>query len=164
MLAADLTSFVPGRRLDDNAHVMLRFRGGARGLLWASQVAVGNENALRLRVYGDKGGLEWHQEAPDRLWLTPFGEPKRLMTRGGAGAGPAASRMTRVPAGHPEGYLEGFANIYAEAARAIRAHRDGAAAPDVLYPTIQDGLIGMAFIEACVRSSSQNAAWVELPS
>ena len=120
-LAADLQSFVAGRRLDDNGHVLLRFEGGARGMLWCSQVAAGNENALRLRVYGEKGGLEWAQEDPNYLWYTPLGEPKRLITRAGAGAGPEAARVTRVPSGHPEGYLEGFANIYAEAARAIQA-------------------------------------------
>ena len=128
-LAADLQAFVPGRRLDDNGHVLLRFEGGARGMLWCSQVATGNENALRLRVYGEKGGLEWAQEDPNYLWYTPLGEPKRLLTRGGAGAGPAAARVSRTPGGHPEGYLEGFANIYAEAARAIRARREGKPVP-----------------------------------
>jgi predicted dehydrogenase len=161
-LAAELSSFVPGRQVDDNAHVMLRLEQGARGQLWASQVAVGNENGLRLRVHGARGGLEWDQEAPDRLWFTPFGEAKRLLTRGGAGAGHAAERLTRVPAGHPEGYIEGFANIYAEAARAIRARQTGVAAPDVHFTTIDDGLRGMAFIAACLRSSSQDAAWVTL--
>ncbi|MEM9551486.1 MAG: Gfo/Idh/MocA family oxidoreductase, partial [Pseudomonadota bacterium] len=106
-LAADLQAFVPGRQVDDNAHVLLRFGDGVRGMLWSSQVAPGNENALRLRVYGDKGGLEWAQEDPNYLWYTPFGEPKRLITRGGAGAGPQAERMSRIPPGHPEGYLEG---------------------------------------------------------
>jgi predicted dehydrogenase len=162
-IAADLTSFVPGRALDDNVHVMVRWRGGARGLLWASQVAPGNENCLTLRVHGTKGGLEWTQEDPNRLWFTPFGEPKRLITRGGAGSGAAAARVTRVPPGHPEGYLEGFANIYSEAAQAIVAARDGKAPDaDVLYPTIADGVKGVAFVEACVRSSARNAAWVSL--
>ena len=102
---------------------MLRFQGGAKGMIWASQVAPGHENGLKLRVYGEKGGLEWTQADPNYLWYTPFGEPKRLITRAGAGAGPAAARVSRVPSGHPEGYLEGFANIYQEAARAIRAAR-----------------------------------------
>ena len=162
-LAADLDSFVEGRRLDDNAHVMLRFHGGAKGMLWASQVAPGNENALKLRVYGTKGGIEWAQQQPDHLWYTPFGEPKRLITRGGAGAGAAAARVSRVPAGHPEGYLEGFANIYAEAARAIRAARRGRKPEkDVLFPTVRDGVEGVAFVEACVRSSKKNGAWTRL--
>ena len=162
-LAADLQSFVPGRRVDDNGHVLLRFEGGARGMLWCSQVATGSENALRLRVYGDKGGLAWAQEDPNYLWFTPLGEPKRLITRNGAGAGPEAARVSRVPGGHPEGYLEGFANIYAEAARAIRAKQAGAPVPaDVLYPTIEDGVTGVAFVDACVRSSSRNGAWVTL--
>ena len=160
-LAADLQAFVPGRRLDDNANVLLRYEGGARGMLWCSQVAAGSENALRLRVYGEKGGLEWAQEDPNYLCYTPLGEPKQLLTRGGAGAGPEAARMTRTPGGHPEGYLEGFANIYAEAARAIRARREGRPVPaEVVYPTIEDGLAGVAFVDACVRSSSRNGTWV----
>jgi predicted dehydrogenase len=162
-LAADLQAFVPGRRVDDNGHVLLRFEGGARGMLWCSQVAAGNENTLRIRVYGEKGGLEWAQEDPNYLWFTPLGEPKRLLTRGGTGAGPEAARVSRTPSGHPEGYLEGFANIYAEAARAILARREGREAPaDVLYPTIEDGVAGVAFVDACVRSSERNAAWVSL--
>ncbi|MBP6736654.1 MAG: Gfo/Idh/MocA family oxidoreductase [Rhodobacteraceae bacterium] len=162
-LAADLQSFVPGRRVDDNGHVLLRFEGGARGMLWCSQVAPGNENALRLRVYGEKGGLEWAQEDPNYLWFTPFGEPKRLLTRGGAGANTAAGAVSRTPGGHPEGYLEGFANIYAGAAEAIRAAQAGgrAAALDVL-PGLEAGLQGMRFVDACVRSSRQDAAWVSL--
>ena len=163
-LAADLSAFVPGRLLDDNAHVMLRFKGGAKGMLWASQVAPGNENALRLRVYGTRGGLEWEQEQPNHLWFTPFGQEKRLITRNGTSAGAAAARVSRVPGGHPEGYLEGFANIYAEAARAIRAaRRKGGKVPkDVVFPTVADGVEGVAFVEACVKSSKKNGAWVRL--
>ncbi|MEM8804022.1 MAG: Gfo/Idh/MocA family oxidoreductase [Pseudomonadota bacterium] len=162
-LAADLEAFVPGRQVDDNAHVMLRFKGGAKGMLWSSQVAPGNENALRIRVYGETGGLEWAQEDPNYLWFTPFGEPKRLITRGGADAGDAAARMSRIPPGHPEGYLEGFANIYSEAAKAILAKRKGeSVAAEVLYPTVADGLKGVSFVDACVRSSQRNAAWVKL--
>lgn len=162
-LAADLDAFVPGRRVDDNGHVMLRFEGGAKGMLWCSQVAPGNENALRIRVYGETGGLEWAQEDPNYLWHTPLDEPKRLITRNGAGAGDAAARISRIPPGHPEGYLEGFANIYSEAALAIEAHRDGRpAGADVLFPTVQDGLRGVEFVDACVRSSASDAAWVRL--
>ncbi len=160
-LAADLQSFVPGRKLDDNCHVMLRWKGGARGMIWASQVAPGNENGLRLRIYGTKGGLEWLQANPNYLHYSPFGEPTRILTRGGAGTGAAAARVTRVPPGHPEGYLEAFATIYTEAAEAIHARREGRQAdPSVIYPTVQDGLKGMQFVDACVRSSARNAAWV----
>lgn len=162
-LAADLQAFVSGRELDDNAHVMLRFDSGARGMLWSSQVAPGNENALRIRVYGETGGLEWAQEDPNYLWHTPFGEPKRLITRGGAGAGDTAARVSRIPPGHPEGYLEGFANIYSEAAAAILAARAGdTPSADVTYPTVYDGLKGMQFVSACVKSSARNAAWIKL--
>ena len=162
-LSADLQAFVSGRQLDDNAHVMMRFAGGARGMLWCSQVAPGNENGLRLRVFGEKGGIAWMQENPKQLWYTPFGQPKQLITRGGAGTGDAAARVTRVPAGHPEGYLEGFATIYREAADAITAHRAGRDLPaDVTYPTVDDGLKGVQFVDACVRSSKRDGAWVKL--
>ncbi len=162
-LSADLTSFVKGRVLDDNVHVMLRFKGGARGMLWASQVAPGNENGLKIRIYGTKGGLEWTQADPNYLWYTPFGEPKRLLTRGGAGSNAAAGRVTRVPPGHPEGYLEGFANVYTEVARAIKAARVGKKPDkDVAFPGIKDGIEGMAFIEACVKSSKANGKWTKV--
>jgi predicted dehydrogenase len=162
-ISADLQTFVQGRRLDDNAHVMLRFDGGARGMLWSSQVAPGNENALRIRVYGTRGGLEWAQEDPNYLWVTPFGEPPRRLTRANAGTGEAANRVSRIPPGHPEGYLEGFANIYSEAAAAIRAHDLGQPIPpDVHYPTVADGVEGVAFVDACVRSSGRNGAWVSM--
>lgn len=162
-LSADLSTFVEGRRVDDNVNIMLRFKGGARGMLWASQVAIGPENGLRLRVYGEKGGLEWAQEDPNYLWFTPLDGQKRLITRGGIGAGAAAGRLTRTPFGHPEGYLEGFANIYAEAARAVRAAKSGLALdPAVIYPTVEDGVAGVAFIEAAIRSSRANGQWVEI--
>jgi predicted dehydrogenase len=162
-LAADLQSFVPGRQVDDNAHIMLRFSEGARGTLWCSQVAPGNENGLRLRIYGEKGGLEWSQEDPNYLWHAPFGEPQRKITRNGPGAGDAAARLSRIPPGHPEGYLEGFANIYSEAAQAIRAAQSGGKPdPMVHYPTIKDGLNGVKFIDACIRSSQNNSNWVDL--
>ena len=162
-LSADLTTFVKGRRVDDNVHVMLRYKGGAKGMIWASQVAPGHENGLKIRVYGTKGGLEWVQADPNYLWYTPFGEPKRLITRGGAGANAAAARVTRVPPGHPEGYLEGFANIYTEVARAIKAKRAGKKPDnDVQFPGIEDGVAGMAFIEACVKSSTRNGKWVKV--
>jgi predicted dehydrogenase len=162
-LCADLSAFVKGRKVDDNDNILLRWKGGARGMLWASQVAVGNENGVKLRVYGTKGGLEWKQEDPNYLWFSPYGQPPRLITRGGHGSGPEAGRVTRVPAGHPEGYLEGFANIYSEVARAIRAARKGKK-PDkaVVFPTVEDGLKGMEFIDAAVKSSARGARWVKV--
>ena len=162
-LLAQLSTFVAGRQLDDDVQILLRYKGGARGMLWASQVAVGNENGLRLRVYGTDGGLEWSQADPNYLWFTRFGEPKRLLTRGGAAVRPEAGRVTRVPSGHPEGYLEGFATIYTEAARAIRTVREGRK-PDseVLYPTVRDGLAGMQFIDAAVRSSANGNVWTKI--
>lgn len=160
-LAADLQSFVPGRRVDDNAHVLMRYEGGARGTLWCSQVASGQENRLSIRVFGEKAGLEWQQENPNYLHVTPLGQPPYRLSRGGAGTGEAAARVTRIPSGHPEGYLEGFANIYAEAARAIIARRDGVAPdPAISFPGLKEGLEGVAFVDACVRSSKRNAAWV----
>ena len=160
-LACDLDTFVPGRALDDNVQVLMRYAGGAKGMMWACQVAPGCENGLKLRVYGDKGGLEWTQADPNYLWFTPHGEPKRLLTRGGAGAYPANTDATRVPPGHPEGYLEGFANLYDEAADAIEAAREGKRI-ETLLPDVQDGMMGMRFIDACVRSSKKNAGWVSL--
>lgn len=162
-LSADLQSFVPDRRVDDNGHVMLRYTSGARGTLWCSQVASGQENGLRLRVFGTKAGIEWGQENPNYLWVSPLGQPQYRLTRSGPGSGEAAARMTRIPAGHPEGYLEGFANIYTEAARAILTRREGKA-PDaaVTFPGLKEGLEGVAFVDACVRSSKRNGAWVKL--
>jgi predicted dehydrogenase len=162
-LCADLATFVERRRLDDNAHLMLRFEGGAKGMIWASQVAPGNENGLKLRVYGDRGGLEWRQENPNELFFSPLGEASRRITRGGPGAGDSAARVTRIPSGHPEGYIEGFANIYSEIAAAIRAARTGKPVDAaVTYPTGADGEEGVAFVEAAVRSSAAGAVWVEL--
>ncbi len=161
-LAADLTSFVEGRALDDNVQIMMRYANGARGALWACQVAPGNENGLMLRVYGTKGGLLWRQENPNQLFWSPYEKPTQILTRGGPGSGDAAARVTRVPSGHPEGYLEGFANIYSEIAAAIKAARTGKKPPEgVQFPTIEDGVKGLAFIEAAVKSSKANAKWVK---
>lgn len=151
-LSAELHSFGAGRKVDDNAHIMLRFSGGARGTLWASQVAVGCENGLRLRIYGDKAGLEWSQENPNQMHFTRFGEPKQILTRGGANTGPD---WTRTPPGHPEGYLEGFATLYNDIADVIASGTVNEA-----LPTLQDGLDGMWFIQASQQSSSKNGAWV----
>lgn len=154
-LSAELHSFVEGRQVDDNAHIRLRFEGGARGTIWASQVAVGNENGLRLRIYGDKAGLEWGQENPNVMTFARFGEPKQLITRGGAGLGGGAAQWTRIPPGHPEGYLEGFANLYTDAADVILGEGDGS-----YLPGIEDGLDGMWFIEACQKSSAADGSWI----
>ena len=162
-VSADLTSFVAGRRLDDNAHMMLRYTNGARGMLWSSQVAPGNENALRVRIYGSKAGLEFRQESPNHLWFTPLGQQPRLITRGGPGSGAAAAHATRIPAGHPEGYLEGFAQIYRDVAEQIQARWQGRA-PDPLactVPTVEDGARGMKFIEAVVESSRADGRWTD---
>ena len=162
-LAADVHTFVKGRQLDDNAHVMMRFKGGAKGMLWCSQVATGHENGLKLRVYGTKGGIEWVQADPNYLWFTELGKTRQLITRNGAGSGPDAGRVSRIPSGHPEGYLEGFATIYTEAAKAIIARRNGKKVDkDVIYPTVQDGVKGVAFVEACIASSKRNGAWVKV--
>ncbi|WP_068318734.1 Gfo/Idh/MocA family protein [Polycladidibacter hongkongensis] len=168
-VAADLSSFVEGRRVDDNANLLLRFKpvgsaAPARGQLCASQIATGKENQLTLKVYGSKAGLEWDHECPDQLRFTPLGESTRILTRAGVGANAAANRAVRVPGGHPEGYLEAFANIYAEAALAIRQQAGEVleASAHQHYPSLHDGLEGMRFIAAAVRSSNQDARWVTL--
>ncbi|MBL8808085.1 MAG: Gfo/Idh/MocA family oxidoreductase [Rhodospirillales bacterium] len=164
-VACDLQATVPGRQLDDNAQMLLRFRRGARGGLWASQVAVGRENGLCLRVYGETAGLEWRQEEPNSLRVSRLGEAPRVVTRASAAARPEAARVTRLPGGHPEGYLEAFATIYSEVARAIVAHKAGAALPsDVSFPDIGEGMRGMAFIEAAIRSGRSDARWTEIES
>jgi predicted dehydrogenase len=155
---------VPGRRLDDNIHVLLRLADGVTGMLWASQVAPGNANALRLRVYGEKGGLTWAQEDPGLLRLAMLGEAPRHIGRGSAAAGAAAARLTRLPDGCPEGFLEGFANFYGDAAELLWARIEGRAPdPDAaLLPNIHAGLAGMRFIEAVLESGRNNGAWTRL--
>ncbi len=163
-VAAELSSFVAGRALDDNGQMLLRLAGGARGGLWCSQVAAGNENALRLRVYGAKAGLDWSQDNCNALLLTPYGEPPRLIRRNGAGSLPVAARASRVPAGHPEGYLEAFAQLYCDIAEQVTARVENRA-PDpasLLVPGIEAGLRGMRFITAAVASSRADAAWTAL--
>jgi predicted dehydrogenase len=163
-LCADLSTFVAGRRVDDNCNVLLRYAGGARGMLWACQVAPGNENALKVRIYGDHGGLEWHQERPDLLQVFRYGEPPQLISRAGPGAGEAAAKVTRIPPGHVEGYLEAFANIYTGCAELIAAKLEGRE-PDSdarLVPSVEDGARGVRFITAAVESSSRGAVWTDL--
>lgn len=164
-VAADLTTFVPGRRLDDNAHVMMRYAGGAHGVLVASQVSPGNYNRLSLKVYGEKAGLEWFAHEPEVLRFSPFGEPTRILTRGGPGVGAAAASVSRMPAEHPEGYVEGFANLYRDAAALIVARRAGRTPDPALVaavPSIHDGLAGMRFIEAAVDSHENGGTWTTL--
>ncbi|MDH2436258.1 Gfo/Idh/MocA family oxidoreductase [Pokkaliibacter sp. MBI-7] len=162
-LCAEMSSFVAGRTLDDNVQILLRMRGGARATLWASQVAAGCENRLDIRLYGDKGGLEWSQEHPNQLWFTPYGGPAQLLTRGGAGATAMSRAECRVPAGHPEGYLEAFASLYRDTATAIRHYQQtGEVALSALLPGIEDGVEGMRFIDCAVRSGRDGAVWVDL--
>jgi predicted dehydrogenase len=163
-LAADLSTHVAGRKLDDNAQMLLRFANGARGSLWASQVAPGNENGLRLRIYGSKGGLEWSQEEPNHMRHAPYGQQPRIIARGGPGLSPIAASGARIPAGHPEGYLEGFAQVYRDIADLIAAYdaKSSPLAGALLVPTATDGLRGVQFVHAAVESSRQDAAWVKL--
>jgi len=159
-LSADLTSFVKGRKLDDNVQILLRFQGGARGMLWASQVAVGHENGLKLRVYGEKGSIEWVQANPNEMWYAEFGKPRQLLTRGGSIAGNVAPAMNvRIPGGHPEGYLEAFATLYSQFAEVIRGN--GKAYAGIL-PSLADGVEGMEFITAAVQSSKNDGKWTKL--
>jgi predicted dehydrogenase len=163
-LCADLTTFVGGRKLDDDGNILVRYRGGAKGVLHASQISVGEENNLNLRVYGTKAGLEWHQEHPNELIVKYPDQPAQVWRRGNGYVGAQAKRFTRIPAGHPEGYLEAFGNIYREAFRAIAAEVAGKRRPkDLDFPTIDDGVYGMAFIETAVKSARRGARWVKFP-
>jgi len=160
-ILAEATVFVPGRRVDDNVQILLRYGNGARGALWASQVAPGNDNGLRLRIFGEKGGLDWRQEQPNLLTWSPLGDAPRLIRRATTSMNAAGQRVNRIPAGHPEGYLEAFATIYSEAATAIAARRT-ASPPDpaLTFPTIEDGFAGVAMVDAVLRSSAAGAVWV----
>ncbi len=162
-VSAELTAFVEGRPLDDNAGMLLRFNDDARGMLWSSQVAAGDENNLRLRVYGESGGLAWAQEHPNQLIFTRLGEKPQVLSRSSGTLSEAAGHASRIPAGHPEGYLEGFAVLYRDVAEQITARLDGRQ-PDPLtcqVPTVEDGARGVRFIEAAVASSQQNGSWVD---
>jgi predicted dehydrogenase len=163
-VAADLSTFVPGRRLDDNVQILMRFAEGAKGMLWASQVATGNANNLRLRVYGEKAGLEWRQEEPNSLWFARLGNAPEIIRRPGPGGNSPAAHASRIPAGHPEGYLEAFAQLYADLAEQISARWTGRspAPSSLLVPNVEDGVQGMRFISATLESSRRNAQWVEI--
>ncbi len=162
-LSAEVHTFVPGRRLDDHVQAMLRYENGARGMLWASQVASGAENALRLRVYGTKANLAFDQENPNELWFTPLGGASERLTRGRVKSDIAA-HATRVPPGHPEGYLEAFAQLYLDAALQIEALDAGRPVPPQsrLLTTVDDGVEGMRFIEAMLKSSADNSRWLDI--
>jgi len=161
-ICADLTTFVPGRKLDDDGSILLRYHGGAKGILHASQICVGEENALSLRVYGEKGGLEWHQENPNTLIVKHIDKPREIYSRGNGYLSDSAKSVTRVPTGHPEGYLEAFGNIYREAFKAIDAEVNGKPIPkDIDFPTIEDGIEGMVFIDTAVKSSALGAKWLK---
>jgi len=165
-LSADIHTFVKGRLLDDNAQIMLRFKDGAKGAIWSSQVAVGNENNLKIRVYGEKGGIEWKQEDPNYLYYSKFGYPTQRVTRGSESASEEAKDITRIPPGHPEGYLEGFANIYSDVYKDLFAYINNQKydQSNNCYPTIYDGVEGMRFIETVLKSSKNNSKWVQFSS
>ncbi|MEI6148886.1 MAG: Gfo/Idh/MocA family oxidoreductase [bacterium] len=166
-LCAELTTFVKGRKLEDDGNVLVRFKGGAKGVLYASQISIGEENPLTIRVYGEKGGLEWHQEEPNTLLMKWPDRPRQVLRTGGGHSylSAAALQATRIPAGHPEGFLEAFANLYKNFAAAVRVALSGKkVSADMLdFPTIQDGVRGMAFIETVVKSSKSNQKWTNMP-
>jgi predicted dehydrogenase len=164
-LCADFTTFVAGRRLEDDGNLLIRYQGGARGVLYASQVSVGEENNLIIRVYGTKASLEWHQEHPNELTVKYQEAPSKIYRRGNGYVSDIAKRFTRIPSGHPEGFIEAFANIYLEAARAIEAVKEGKSIPpDVDYPTVEDGVLGMAFIATAVASAKNGSTWTKFVS
>lgn len=154
-VCADLTSFVPGRQVDDNIQATLDFGDGIRGSLWASQVAVGSENALRLRLIGERASLSWEQEHPNQLQFTEYGTAPRILSRNGAGFPPSLQHLCRVPAGHPEGYLEAFANLYGEIRRGLRSGKGD-------YTDVSDAVADLAFIEACLASQDNDNRWCPL--
>jgi predicted dehydrogenase len=160
-ICADLTTFVAGRALDDDGAVLMRFDNGARGVLHASQICVGEENALSIRVYGERGGLEWHQQEPNTLWLKWPDRPTQMLRTGGAYLGASAAANTRTPMGHPEGYLEAFANIYMAFAGQIRARESGQPVDErsADCPGIDAAIRGMAFIELAVAASASDTKW-----
>ncbi|MEZ4941123.1 MAG: Gfo/Idh/MocA family oxidoreductase [Saprospiraceae bacterium] len=161
-LCADISTFVPGRLLDDDGNVLLRFENGAKGILHASQISAGEENNLNIRVYGEKGGLEWHQMEPNTLLVKWLDKPAQVYRTGVGTLYPEAQASTRIPAGHPEGYLEAFATIYRNFARCIRARQEGRT-PDSLdkdYPTVADGVRGMQFIERVIASGNSTEKWL----
>ncbi len=162
-LSAELSTIVPGRQADDNGHVKLRFSNGARGLMWVSMVATGHWHGQRIRVYGEKGSLEWVQETPNELTFRPTDGPHQILARGSSYLDPAAQRVSRLWTGHPEGFIDAFANVYSDIAAAILARRDGYAADPLAFtfPTVADGVLGVRFVEAAVESNRQDGRWVD---
>jgi len=162
-LCARLDTFVPGRVLDDNATIMLEYQGGAKGLYWSSQIAVGYDNALRFRVFGSKGSIQWSQENPNYLTVSKLGEPTVTLSRGRDGFYPHAQSYSRIPSGHPEGYFEAFANIYKTFMAALAKVKSGQvpAAADLDFPGVEMGIDGVKFIGKCVESSKKGAAWID---
>lgn len=158
-LCAQFTTFVEGRPLEDDANLLLRYRGGAVGILYASQVSIGEENNLSIRIYGTKGSLSWRQEDPNELKWIPKGEPERILRRGNPYLGSEAQRFTRLPPGHPEAFIEAFANIYTEVVRALRAKAEGKPLADPDFPGIADGVHGMRFLSTAIRSASSDEKW-----
>jgi predicted dehydrogenase len=160
-VAAEVGHIVPGRLVDDYGGALLRFDSGARGSFWVTQAAAGVENCLRLRVSGTRGSIEWMQEIPTQLWFKPLGAPAEVRTPNGPGTLPLAARSSRIVAGHPEGFHEGFANLYADAAEAIAARRAGTRADPLAlhFPNAVDGVRGVAFVEAAIESSDRHGAW-----
>ena len=150
-----------GRSLDDNANILLHYKNGAKGMLWVSQIASGKENGLNIRIFGDKGGLEWSQEDPNYLQHTTLGKAKQILTRAGSTTGELANAASRIPSGHPEGFIEGFANIYRETADLILAHHNKTEFTN-LVPTVDDGLRGMRFIDKAVASNQAGSIWQSL--
>lgn len=164
-ICADLSTFIPGRTLDDDGNCLLRFKGGAKGILFASQIANGDENNLNIRVYGTKSSLEWHQEHPNELIIKEVNQPRIVLRRGNSYLSPIAQKYSRTPFGHPEAFIEAFANVYLAAVEAIADQIDGRK-PKKSYdfPTIDDGVEGMAFIETAVKSAKKGAKWVKFPA
>ena len=159
-LCADFTTFVPGRRLEDDANMLIRYQGGAKGVLHCSQISCGEENNLNIRVYGTKGSLAWQQEHPNELKFMAKGEPARILRRGNGYVSDAAKKFTRLPFGHPEAFIEAFANIYLEAVAAIRDQLDGKTG-SYDFPTVDDGVYGMAFLETAVKSAASKVKWTK---
>jgi len=162
-LAAELSTVAPGRRVYDNAHVMLRLSNGARGVLWASMVATGQEHGLRIRVFGETASLEWQHEVPHHLTIRSLDGSTRILAQGGAGLAEEAQRVTRVGLGHPEGFLESFANLYTDVADALLSKRDGIHSEPaaISYPTVRDGVLGVRFVEAVVASHAADGRWTD---